>query len=207
LIARNLEGHNQPTGENVLDLTSPCTPTPIIKLKNLIQTYPKSSFWMKQLGKQDQEEQALNIENQQTNTAVNNKLNSKGKREIVPEDWEDITAAIKGTKAIMTKTLIVVISRIQQEKTENTNNRDPISSRELKPAGKRAFFQKEWENHIHELIIKNMEKEIGLPYKPEKQISKLQIKNGDIELQINLSCESQTELNLIKIYGETKSDI
>ena len=207
LIARNLEGHYQPTGENVLDLTSPCTPAPTIKPKNLIQSYPKSSFWMKQLGKQDLEEPALNVVNQQTNTTANNKLKSKGKREIVPEDWENITAAIKGSKAFMTKTLIDVISKIQQEKTENTNNRDPISNRELKPAGRRAFFLKEWENHIHELIIKNMEKEVGLPYKPEKQISKLQIKNGDIEIQINLSCESQTELNLLKIYGETKSDI
>ena len=39
-----------------------------------------------------------------------------------------------------------ILKKVQEERKKNSSNIDPITNKEIRPAGRRSFFLKEWEN-------------------------------------------------------------
>ena len=76
-------------------------------------------------------------------------------REIKIEDWTKMEAVIniEDEKYNSAKHILEIMKKVGKEKKENSSNLDPISNKVVKPAGRRAFFLKEWEEHLHYRMI------------------------------------------------------
>ena len=200
---------NSPTGTEIQEAKSPMTPIAPMKPKKLELLYPQSAFWLKQLGKKSNEnnqneEGKVDNKGKQDNTG----RNSSKMREIRIEDWDKMEAGLSVNNENIAKFILEIIKKIGKERKENSSNLDPISNKTIKPAGRRAFFLKEWEEHMHKKMIYYTSTELGLPYIGEcKQLKKIKDTEEGLEIQINLNLESEMEDKLFRIYISCNNDI
>ena len=211
LFSNEIEGFiNSPTGEQVLELCSPVTPATRMKPRKLIQSYPQSTFWLKQLGRVSDigktQSDDISTGKEPSHTTHNNG-NNKKMRIIKQEDWEKMESGFNKDANDTTKQLLEIIKRIRTERKENSNNLDPISNKEIKPAGRRSFYLRVWEEHIHGKIMHYAGVDHGVPFTNEhKQLKFLNSINGDYNIQVNISMDSSTEENLIDNYKKCNNE-
>ena len=128
-------------------------------------------------------------------------------RKISSEDWEKMEAGIQCSKEKNSMKLLEILKKVQEERKKNSSNIDPIINKEIRPAGRRSFFLKEWENHLHRKLTSLVSIHLGLPYMREnKTLGKMEIKDKIINIQINLGMDSEMEDLLINHYGTCKDD-
>ena len=181
-----------------------------MKPRKLIQSYPQSTFWLKQLGRVSDigktQSDDISTGKEPSHTTHNNG-NNKKMRIIKQEDWEKMESGFNKDANDTTKQLLEIIKRIRTERKENSNNLDPISNKEIKPAGRRSFYLRVWEEHIHGKIMHYAGVDHGVPFTNEhKQLKFLNSINGDYNIQVNISMDSSTEENLIDNYKKCNNE-
>ena len=192
------------TGEEIQEITSPLIPTKKIVPRTLTQAYPQSSFWLNQLGKNKNEEEIPEHENAPQEST---KSKTRDMRKIPSEDWAKMEAGIQNSKERNAATLLDIIKKVQAERKRNSSNLDPIVNREIRPAGRRSFFLKEWENHLHNKLSNHASVHLGMPYhRATRILSKLEVHNNEILIQTNLNFSSDTEDQLLEYYGDCDTD-
>jgi len=203
-----------PTGEMIQELHSPETPLcnrTHIKPK---QIFPKSAFWIKQLGKtQDTDECEKSEEEILESKSPNQKhanLPKKNKIPIVPfksEDWLNLELGLKELEAVNTKNILNILNRTQAERILG-GNIDPITNKLGSKFARRTFFLKEWEKQLHRSALTNASTETGMPFPNSmKQLDKLVINKSRITIKTNLNIVSDTEKDLMTLYKNAKNDM
>ena len=211
MLAKSRAGPlGEPTGELIQETRSPETPMNTRAHIKPKQIFPKSTFWIKQLGKnldEDEEiqadERAITGNQNQTRTETGT---LKKKTMINPfkiEDWSNIELGLSDLKAVDTKNILEILSRVQAEKTLG-GNVDPITNKLGHKFARRAFYVKEWEKQLHKNALASASQEIGMPFSSSiKQLEKLTIEGKKVDIKINLSIVSSADNELMDLYKQT----
>ena len=202
----------EPTGEMIQELHSPETPPcnrTSIKPK---QIFPKSAFWIKQLGKNQDAEEYGKSEEEILGRKPSNQTHAnppkKNKIPIIPfksEDWMNLEIGLKELEAVNTKNILNILNRTQAERILG-GNVDPITNKLGNKLARRTFFLKEWEKQLHRSALTNASTETRMPFPNSmKQLDKLVINKSKITIKPNLNMVSDTEKDLMNLYKNAKT--
>ena len=204
----------EPTGEMLQELHSPETPSCNRTLIKPKQIFPKSAFWIKQLGKTQDTDEHEKIEEETLGRKSPNQNHAnppkKNKIPIIPfksEDWMNLEIGLNELKAVNTKNILNILNRTQAERILG-GNVDPITNKLGNKFARRTFFLKEWEKQLHRSALTNASTETGMPFPNSmKQLDKLVINKSKITIKTNLNIVSDTEKDLMNLYKNAKNDI
>ena len=202
----------EPTGEMLQELHSPETPSCNRTLIKPKQIFPKSAFWIKQLGKTQDTDEHEKIEEEILGRKSPNQkhANPPKKIPITPfksEDWMNLEIGLNELKAVNTKNILNILNRTQAERILG-GNVDPITNKLGNKFARRTFFLKEWEKQLHRSALTNASMETGMPFPNSmKQLDKLVINKNKITIKTNLNIVSDTEKDLMNLYKNAKNDI
>ena len=192
------------TGDPIEDILSPRTP---------MVNKPKSTrdFFTKEPSKSDYWSSKLNIHpappvlllqstNETSGSAMTPKvfnfitINAKTPRVNV---WLKLESGLTTINPPITVSILQTLNKVSLERSSNGTNIDPISHRDMQGTGRRLFFIKEWEQHLHHILLSRASMDLGLPYQgANKQLIGIQLNEPIVPIQVNLNLSSDMETNL-----------
>ena len=118
-----------------------------------------------------------------------------------PSVWIKLNMFLNVSQNPLLTNLAHIHHTSSQEKHNNGLSIDPISNKEMCGSGRRLFFVKEWERHLHLLLLEHASKSLGLPYSQANyQLTNLNLKHSVFSIQLNLNHSSIKELKLIQAF-------